>query len=610
MTRPAHRRARRRAQALALVVLAGSGAAALHVPGAGGQEVGSGSGIVTVSPAPGVVTASPHTQISFRGRTVDQLQGAGIRVTGSRTGRHRGSLRGHSDAQGASFVVNRPFRPGESVVVRTRVPIAGARNGDFRFRTGRHPGRVNIPDLVLETINPGKRRRFHSRRDLRPPLVTVNQAPRPGTWPGHVFVGAKPKLRGRAQAGPMIFDNGGHLLWFHPLKGREAYDFRVQTLDGKPVLTWWQGNHRQGMGSGDIVVMDDHYQIIRRIYAGNRYAERADLHEFLITPEGTALVVVYSQVRRDLRSVGGPRRGIAVDSVVQELDLATGLVLFEWHSVGNVGLKEAFTPVPESRRVPWDYVHVNSVGVDTDGNLLVSGRSTSTVYKIHRRTGRMLWRLGGKRSSFRLGPGAKFFWQHDARRRADGAITLFDNSAFPPVRKKSRAIALDLDMDTHRARLKSTRVHPRGLLTATQGNHSALPNGNAFVGWGSQRYASEYAGDGTLLWDSRLSLGFESYRAYRSPWIGRPDTPPALAVERRSGGRIALWASWNGATEVVTWEVLAGPSAEAIQPIGTFPKSDFETSAVVQNAGPFVAVRARDARGEVLGVSPTRRVRG
>lgn len=593
---------------LVLCALAAALAAALGTGGAGAQEPGPGP--VTVSPAPGVVSASPRTQISFRGRTVHELRDAGIRVTGSRTGLHRGVLRGHFDAKGASFVINRPFRPGESVVVRTRVPIAGARSGDFRFRTGRHPGRVNISSMVLETVQPGKRRRFRSRRDLRPPLVTLSRPARPGIGPGHVFLGAKPKLRGRAQAGPMIVDTRGQLLWFHPLKRREAFDVRVQRLNGRPVLTWWQGNHRQGMGSGDMVIMDDHYQIIRRVFAGNRYAERADLHEFLITPEGTALIVIYAQVQRDLRSVGGPRRGIAVDSIVQELDLETGLVLFEWHSIGNVGLKEAFTPVPESRRVPWDYAHVNSVAVDDDGHLLVSARSTSAVYKIHRRTGRMIWRLGGKRSTFRLGPGAKFFWQHDARRRADGALTLFDNSAFPPVRKKSRAIALDLDVSTRRARLKSTRVHPRGLLAATQGNHVALDNGNALVGWGSQRYASEYAGDGSLLWDSRLSLGFESYRAYRSPWVGRPDTPPALAVDRRGGGRIALWASWNGATEVANWEVLAGPSEEALQPIGTFPKSNFETSAVVQSPGPYVAVRARDAAGQVLGVSATRRVRG
>jgi hypothetical protein len=586
------------------LTLAAALLAALAAP-----AVAHAQGAVSVYPLPGTISASPTTQLSFRGLTGGQL--GQISVRGSRSGLHTGRVRAHSDGQGVSWIPRRRFRDGERVTVRTDLPLVKTSDGDFRFRVARLAHGVVPPRppteilrLLQQTGKPGRTRRFRSRPDLRPPLVTVEPSGRP-TAPGFVFLSPKAKNDTR-QAGPMIVDNAGRPIWFRPVPGiRAATDFRAQTYQGRPVLTYWEGLSRFGIGTGRLVIVDQSYRVIRRIATGNGF--RPDLHEFVITPRDTALLITYPLVRTDLRRVGGGRHGVAVDSVIQEIDIATGLVVFEWHSLGKIALAEAI-PRVTNPRAPFDYVHANSVALDTDGALLMSGRTTWAIYKIDRATGNIRWRLGGRRSSFRLGPGVRFAWQHDARRRADGALTLFDNSAAPAVRRSSRALALRLDEQAGTATLASALRHPRRYLAATQGNHQTLPNGGLMVGWGSQRWFTEFDAAGTVVWDARTSLGYESYRAYRFPWAGFPQTPPK-AVGVRRGAAMDVYASWNGATEVASWEVLAGPSRTALAAIGRHLRTGFETRIPVAGRSVYVAVRALDALGRVLGTSAPRRVR-
>jgi hypothetical protein len=560
---------------------------------------------VSVYPQPGTISASPTTQLSFRGIAPDKL--GGIVVSGSRSGMHAGRIRAHSDGLGASWVPTHRFASGESVLVLTSMPVRNAKNGDFRLRIMRVPGRVQIPNLILENINAGAIHHFRSRPDLAAPLVTVSPGRQP-TAPGLVFLSAKQK-KDQKQNGPMIVDNAGRLVWFQPLPGIDAAtDFRAQTYQGKPVLTYWRGTSRLGIGTGRLVILDQTYRPIHTIRIANGF--RPDLHEFVITPRGTALFITYPIVAADLTQFGGSRQGRLVDSVIQEVDIATGLVVFEWHSYGKIPVRESFSrPVP-SPNVPWDYAHTNAVEVGPTGDLLMSARNTWTVYEIDRETGVINWRLGGKRSSFKLGAGAHFAWQHDARWRSDGALTLFDNSAFPPVRKHSRALALRLDQTARTATLLSARQHPRGLLAATQGSVQELPGGDFLVGWGSQRYFTEFNAAGGVLWDARLSVGYETYRAYRTPWVGLPHTTPRAAVARLRGGGMNVYASWNGATEVASWEVLAGAAPTALAPVRTAARASFETRIPVGVTARYVAARALDATGRVLGTSPARRVGG
>jgi hypothetical protein len=428
--------------------------------------------------------------------------------------------------------------------------------------------------------------------------------PARGTSPGYVFLAPKREV---AQAGPLILDDEGEVVWFRPLDTRGVTDFRAQRYDGRPVLTWWRGQSEQGIGDGHFVVLDDAYREIATVNAGNGLT--GDIHEFLLTERGTALFLVYDRVPRDLSALGGPADGEAWDNVVQEVDVTTGRVLFEWHSLDHVELAESYAPVPAEERGEeadaYDYFHVNSVDVDDDGDLIVSARNTNAVYKLDRETGEVLWRLGGKRSDFELGPGARFAWQHDARRQPDGTLTLYDNAAREEdADAVSRVLVLRVDEERRRATVERSYRHPRGLLATTQGNAQFLPDGHVFVGWGSQRWFTEFDRDGRVLLDGRFGgEGTDSYRAYRFEWVGRPAEPPALAVEPDGDGRYVAHASWNGATEVVRWQVLAGVDAQHLRPVAERGRTGFETALRVETDEPVLQVRALNARGAVLGSS-------
>ena len=443
---------------------------------------------------------------------------------------------------------------------------------------------------------------FISRPDLRPPPVKILTRAH-DTAPGYIFLGPKMKV---VQAGPEILDNNGYVVWFHPLSTHGVSDVRVQRYHGKPVITWWRGRAPMGVGSGYFAIYDDTYDQIAQVRAGHGLT--GDIHEFLITPHETALFTVYHELHVDLSPYGGPKNGRIFDGIVQEVDIPTGKVLFEWHSYPEIGLRESYAPPPKAKAkkpAPWDYVHLNSIDVEPNGNFLVSARNTRALYEISHTTKKVLWRLGGKKSDFRMGPGTKFAWQHDARRQPDGTITIFDNGAAPPVEKFSRVLRLRVDMAAKRVTLVKSYRHPLRLLVPFEGNAQFLPDGHVFVGWGGVPYYTEFARNGTVLLDVRFgrlrgritgpNQDADSYRAYRFVWHGHPTDKPAIAVQ---GGK--AYVSWNGATEVRTWKLLADG-----KPGPTAVKRGFETAIAVPAGAKRIAVQAIDATGATLGTSKT-----
>ena len=434
---------------------------------------------------------------------------------------------------------------------------------------------------------------FRSRPDLQPPAVTVSTRRR-GLAPGHVFV--SPKL-GRGQHGPLIVDDLGRPVWFR--NDLYALNFRVQTYKGEPVLTWWEGKAKPRPSVGEYVILDGSYREIRRVQAGNGF--KGNQHDFLITPQGTALLTVYNLVDWDLSYLGGPVAGKVIEGIAQEVDIETGEVLLEWHSLDHVGVEESYIERYYSDQL--DYFHINSIDVDHDENLLISARNTCATYKIERATGEVLWRLGGKESDFEMGEGTETAYQHDARRQEDGTITIFDNGAGPQVHPQSRGIVVDLDEDDMKATLVRSYTHPDKLVSTSQGNMQVLPNGNVFIGWGSEPFASEFSHDGELLFDAGIPPGNDCYRSFRFPWKGNPAEAPAVAVERRSDDEVTIYVSWNGATEVESWEVLAGAHPDHLEPLGAVPRNGFETGLSASTPEPYIAVRARDSSGRVLGTS-------
>jgi len=449
--------------------------------------------------------------------------------------------------------------------------------------------------------------RFHSQPRLDPDRVSVVVPARGRTAPGYVFLAVK---RGPGQDGPQIVDDRGHVVWFRPTPpGMAATGFRVQRYRGQPVLTWWQGHTRFGHGLGEYVILDRHYRTVAVVRAGHGYM--GDHHEFQLTPRGTAYMSVYAPRRADLTSVGGPRHGTIFESIVQEVDVATGRVVWEWHSADHLPVSEGVTP-PKAGR-PHDYFHVNSVDEDAHGDLLISARNMHALYAISKRTGRVLWRLGGEQSDFRFAPGADFAFQHDAEWLQGGAnsrtatISLFDNEATPRQADQSRGLVLRLDLRARTARLVRQYRHPDKLLAGAEGNVQTLPDGHVFVGWGPQRHVSEFSRNGRLLFDLVVPPRSDSYQAFRYPWHGQPLDRPALAARRDGSGahaRVTAWASWNGATAVRGWQLLAGDAPDALAPLGDpVSRRNFETTLHARTGARYVAVAALDAHGRQLGRS-------
>jgi hypothetical protein len=433
---------------------------------------------------------------------------------------------------------------------------------------------------------------------VTPPVIDVSRYDVAGAQPetddeGLIFFAPKD---GESMTGPMIVDADGDPVWIGP--DERAYDFRVQQYQGEPVLTYWRGDTiLPYYGSGEFVLLNQQYDEIATVTT-HGLPQAADYHEMTLTDEGTALLIGHRLVRRDLSfKDGGSRRSWVADGIVQEVDVATGKVVFQWDSLKHIPISQAQIGLKAygsgTHADPYDYAHLNSVTEDGDDAFLISARNTSSVYRVDRDTGKVDWTLGGKDSDFRMAGNAEFAWQHDAQRQADGTITLFDNEANPPQAKRSRGLRLALDMKTHTAQVATQYLPPDNRLAGSQGNVQVMPNGHVFVGWGSQHYYSEYTADGDLLLDADFSTG-ESYRTYRFPWVGRPSDPPTLTVDDGTA-----YVSWNGATEVTWWRFLAGDDADSARDVGTIRREGFETSAEIPNA-PYVAVQALDADGNVL----------
>jgi Arylsulfotransferase (ASST) len=559
---------------------------------------------VAVSPLPGTEDASPSTQISFLGEAGTTV--ANVSVVGSHSGNHPGKLERYSTGTGASFVTNAPFQAGEQVAVHALV--------------GTGPGIPEKPVTTVFTVarqatvsqaefpnNPGNPRavqHYASAPSLTPSTVTLTTRAQPGAVPGDLFMAP---YQGKGTPGPMISEQDGTLVWFHPLPaGEQSTDFEVQEYEGKPVLTWWQGRIlKVGFGQGEDVIYDSSYKQLATVRAGNGY--RADLHQFRLTPQGTAWIDEFDPIKMSLPSLRGAG-GVLTDSVVQEIDVKTGLVMWEWHALGHIPLSDSHNPIPNNGN-PWDYIHLNSIDPGASGDVLVSARNSWGLYDVDIRTGAFNWQLGGKHSTFKLMAGTKTYWQHDAEWQPGGLISVFDNGSTPPREKQSRGVLLKPNFATKTVALAKAFVNPsKTLLAPAQGNTLGLPAGDWLMGYGNLPNFTEYDSRGHVVLDGTLGHNVQDFRTYLSPWSGRPSTLPAVVAKRR-GASVEVQTSWNGATDVASWKLLAGSSPSLLVPLATVPKHGFQTSATVTTGAPYVASWALDANGDELGASAPIRVR-
>ncbi len=450
-----------------------------------------------------------------------------------------------------------------------------------------------------------ERLHFVTRPDVQPPKIAVTQYG-PVSPSRYIFVDSP--ASGPGSGGAVILDSAGELVWFGPDTSTEhILDFNTQTLNGEPVLTWWQGIVVDGHGQGEVVIADSTYTVQQTIQVQNGLM--ADLHEFLITPQNTALISAYARHDGvDLSAIGGPTSGYIFSGVFQEIDIATGELLFEWDSYPTVPITESYKPLDGTgtQAQPFDYFHINSIDVDSSGDFLVSSRHTWTIYRLSKTDGSIVWQMNGMNSDFTMGPGAAFHWQHHVRPHGHGQLTVFDNGAAGSIRneKRSRALILSFDTTTMQVDLVKAFVHPGVVRGAAMGSAQLLPDGDMFVDWGTAARFSQFSSTGKLLLDGVMVPTAPSYRAFSKLWTGQPTEPPAVVAKPTSSGA-TVYVSWNGATEVADWTVLAGKSATALKPLTTVKKRGFETSIAVTSKGPYFAVQAKNASGQILSTSAT-----
>ena len=563
------------------------------------------SAAVTVSPMPGTPDAMPATQISILGTPASNI--ASVSAVGSSTGSHSGHLQSYEAASGASFLPDAPFEEGEEVDAVVTLKEGGSIEDHFTIARLAPPQGL----LLLDEEKPEDLEHFKTEPELRPPKVQVNvSAP---SLKGNFFLDPLPspaihvgaKLLEFEPVGPeglMLLNPAGKLVWWHQFPaGEVGADFEPITWEGKPALSWWQGAVTEtANGLGEGIIANAAYEPIVHIKAGN--GQQADIHELQVLPDGTAWLDTYETV---CKPTCDESHVPVVDGTVQEIDIHTGLVMWEWSAMAHVA--ESETEVIPANGV-FDPYHLNSIQPLPGGKVLISLRDTSGVYMLNEADGSIAWQIAGKTSSFVRGKNAQFYFQHDARLEGKrlNHLTVFDDRAGPPVHGESRGLLLNIK--GNKVSVAHEYLRPTLTVAVSEGSTQPVKGGNVVVGYGSTPYFSEYSRNGAphkrgkLIFDAQLPKGDGSYRVLRHEWEGVPNTDPKLLAER-SGGEVSLYASWNGATSVASWQVLGGESAGSLSPLGTYPWSGFETEMTIPTADSVFEVQALDGKGHVLASS-------
>ncbi|KAL8699684.1 MAG: hypothetical protein Q9224_001303 [Gallowayella concinna] len=374
------------------------------------------------------------------------------------------------------------------------------------------------------------------------PSLTVTVNDKSSVVPGFIYLAVN---TGPA-AGPYIFDSNGTIVFngAGKLGSGAIHDFHICTYQKVARLCLWKGTTALGYGSGQALILDNQFKIIKSLPA-------SDYHELKIIQaidaggqySDTALQTVYTPVRRDLSDFGVPYeddQGWVVDCHLRAIDPVTNRVIFDWSSLDHVPLNETYV-LPTggingySKTFAWDYFHMSSI-TRFGSDYLVSSRHTSTIYLVSGKDGSIVWRLGGKRSDFKL-QGFSFDSQHDVRLAPNPgqgtgnvfALSLFDNeynTFVQPPRGLSSGKIIEVNVDTKTARLLRQYDSPSkdiGNPSGDGGSVQQIQKGNVFIGWGADAQVTEHTADGRLVYAARFGVPGSSawsYRAFKGPYLG------------------------------------------------------------------------------------------
>lgn len=455
--------------------------------------------------------------------------------------------------------------------------------------------------------------------NLSTPIFQVNTAAGDNAdSASHVFI--SPRGTAVHQSAPMIFNSDDLALVWADSSWGQTFGVRVQDYKNESYITFWTGSIKPaGYGSGSNIMMNSSYTVAYNVTTSN-LTVGGDIHEFQLTDNGTAMMTAYLPVSYDLTSYGVEDGWIA-DSMFQEVDIESGALIFEWRAIDHFSTNDSYADpgtTGTSSTDPYDYFHINSIEKDDSGNYLISSRHLHMLAYINGTNGDVLWILGGKLNQFEDksgGNATNFAWQHDARWQNDDltALTLFDNGAadWVDTENATRGLWLTLDYDEMSVTLEQAYMSPQGILSESQGSVQPLSNGNVFMGYGNNAALTEYTKEGDVVWDVQFGIignaSVQSYRAYKQNWTGYPSWDPSIAATGNGTDDTTVFLSWNGATEVKTWALLASSSSRDLFNASSLwknvTKAGFETNTTVGTGHRYIRAAALNARGEVLGAT-------
>lgn len=474
----------------------------------------------------------------------------------------------------------------------------------FRFRAG-----LSWYDLGGQGFGPDQ---SYISFDQESPIVEVTP-PDAKCDPRYTFLA--PRGDSIAHPGPMILNPAGELVWTK-WNGGTTQDFKMQRYKGEDYLTYWQGDTADGYGRGSWYMLDSTYT--QKYVVSPIGIYDGDLHDFQITPNDTAILMIYDPIPMDLSSIGGPELGWMYDGMFQEINLETEELLFQWRVSNFYDPSDSYYPIGDAgqgRTSGYDHSHINSVDKDDQGRYLVSMRHLHTVACIDGTTGDVLWSLGGKQNTFAdasNGAATEFSWQHDARWQGPNRLSLFDNASYnnDNLSAVSRGMIVDLDTEEQQATLLQSFHHPHDIMAVSQGNVQVLDTGNILVGWGHSAAFTEFSPEGDVVCDVHFGASafftfgrVVSYRVFKFDWVGNPLTIPDTVITPAS-----VFVSWNGATEVAEWRVEAwdgeDPRNMTFATVDQIPREGFETEIpLTSKVDSFFRLRAIKSNGESLGVT-------
>ncbi len=527
-----------------------------------------------------------------------------ISVTGSESGVHQGQTILADDKKTIIFKPDQGFTPGENVQVNIGSfhPDPG---GDFGSLTYSFTVATSQSDGAPGSSSGTPAPNTTSPRSAFPNFLTVPQdiphftvnAASANNGEGDIFVAPFYWTKSGTGSYLLILNGQGQLVYYKSVADQwAAMDF---TAWPNGLLSYFDQK------DSEWVLMNSHYQVVDTYKAGNGYI--GDLHDFQILPNGDVLLEVADQEQVDMSKVvpGGQKNAEVTGLVIQEMDSSHN-VIWQWRSWDHIPYQESTADLTAQNI---DLIHGNALALANDGNLLISARNLSAIAKINLQTGAVMWTLGGKDNQFKI-TGQTFAFQHDVRQLPNGDITVFDNQGTTDNPAVSHAIEYKIDEANKTATVVWEYTPNAPLFGTYMGNVQRLSDGNTFISWGApytgQGWAydtmTEVSPDNKVLFDLAFDQPYVSYRAFRLPWTGSPDTPPDLA-SKIDGSDLTLGYSWNGATQVASWRLYAGSSSDSLQLMAQEPKTDFETQSHFTGlpAGQcYYQVAAVDANGQEM----------